>query len=79
MKNTVNVQSIKLELIQWLSTLENIAVIEKLIDLKKQETSDWWSELSAQEKESVEYGLKDAKAKKLKSHSNAKKLYDKWL
>jgi hypothetical protein len=54
-------------------------LLEKIIDLKKQENSDWWDGITAKEKESIEYGLKDAKAKKLKSHSNAKKLYDKWL
>jgi len=68
-----------LQLIQWLSTIEDIKVLEKIIDLKKQENSDWWDGITAKEKESIEYGLKDAKAKKLKSHSNAKKLYDKWL
>jgi hypothetical protein len=68
-----------LQLIHWLSTIEDIKVLEKIIDLKKQENSDWWVGITAKEKESIEYGLKDAKAKNLKSHSNAKKLYDKWL
>lgn len=37
MKDTVNVHSLKHELIQGLSSLENIVVIENLIDLKRQE------------------------------------------
>jgi hypothetical protein len=47
--------------------------------LKKQENSDWWDGITAKEKESIEYGLKDAEEKKLKSHSNARNLYGKWL
>jgi hypothetical protein len=50
-----------------------------VIDLKKQENSDWWNGITAKEKESIEYGLKDAEEKKLKSHSNARNLYAKWL
>ena len=79
MKGTLNIQTIKLELIQWLSTIEDIDVLKKIIDLKKQENSEWWDSLSAKEKESIEYCLKDAEAKKLKSHTNARNLYDKWL
>ena len=79
MKGTLNIQTLKLELIQWLSTIEDIKVLEKIIDLKKQENSQWWDRLSAQEKDSIEYGLKDAEEKKLKSHSSARNLYDKWL
>ena len=79
MKAALNIQTLKLELIQWLSTIEDIKVLEKIIDLKKQENSEWWNGITAKEKESIEYGLKDAEEKKLKSHSNARNLYDKWL
>ncbi len=79
MKKSPNIQSIRLELIQWLTTIENMDVLKKIVDLKKQENSDWWDDITAKEKESIEYGLKDAEAKKLKSHSNARNLYDKWL
>ena len=70
-------QTIKLELIQWLSTIEDMDVLKKIVDLKKQENSDWWDDITAKEKESIEYGLKDAEAKKLKSHSVVKNLFDK--
>ena len=35
--------------------------------------------ISDDEKSSVEKGLQDADARKLVSHSKARKLYDKWL
>jgi hypothetical protein len=79
MKADLNIQTKKIELIQWLSTIEDLSVINKLIDLKKQENKDWWNSISESEKQSVEKGLSDAEAGKLNSHSKAKQLYGKWL
>ncbi|MBF4486251.1 hypothetical protein [Flavobacterium sp. CSZ] len=79
MKAELNIQSKKLELIQWLSTIEDLSLINKIIDLKKQENKDWWNSISENEKQSIEKGLQDAEAGKLNSHSKAKQLYDKWL
>jgi predicted transcriptional regulator len=56
-----------------------IRIINKIIDLKKQENRDWWSSISTEEKASIEQGLQDANTGKLNAHSKAKKLYDKWL
>ncbi len=79
MKAELNIQSKKLELIQWLSTLEDLSVLNKILDLKKQETKDWWKLISDEEKQSIENGLEDADAGKLNSHSKARQFYDKWL
>jgi hypothetical protein len=79
MKDDLNIQTKKLELIQWLSTIEDLSVLNKIIDLKKQENKDWWEAISEDEKQSIEKGLQDADLGKLVSHSKAKKLYDKWL
>ena len=75
----VNIQNKKLELIQWLSTVEDLAIIEKIIAVRKQESKDWYDSISEREKESIEKGLEDAEAGKLNSHSTARKLYEKWL
>ena len=75
----IDISSKKLELIQWLSTIENVSIIEKIMDLKKKENSDWWRTLSESEKESIELGLKDAENGKLNPHSKARDLYEKWL
>lgn len=69
----------KIELIQWLSTLDDISTIEKIIQLRKTEATDWWNEISTAEKKSIEQGIADADAGKLKPHSEARKLYGKWL
>ena len=48
----------KLELIQWLSTLEDQSIIEKLIAFRKEEAKDWWNSISEDEKSAIEKVLK---------------------
>ena len=74
-----NIQNAKIELIQWLTTLEDSSLIQKIMDLRKNETKDWWNEISDAEKESIKTGLSDADNGKLKSNSEAEKIYGKWL
>ena len=74
-----NLQNIKIELIQWLTTLEDSSLIQKILDLRKSQTKDWWSEISEAEKISIEKGISDADNGKLNSHSEARKIYEKWL
>ncbi|MBU3659810.1 MAG: hypothetical protein FGM14_08080 [Flavobacteriales bacterium] len=69
----------KLELIQWLSTVEDSTILEEIMDLRKRQNKDWWNSISENEKESIENGLKDAASGKLNPHSSARKLYEKWL
>jgi hypothetical protein len=69
----------KLELIQWLSTLEDTSIIKKLIQFRKEETKDWWDSISEEEKKSIEKGISEADNDELKSHSEARKVYGKWL
>jgi len=75
----INIQNKKIELIQWLSTLNDESIIEKVMKLRESEKTDWWKEISKEEKKSIEQGIKDADSGKLNSHSEAKKLYEKWL
>ncbi|AZB28063.1 MULTISPECIES: hypothetical protein [Chryseobacterium] len=69
----------KLELIQWLSTLEDTSIIKKLIQFRKEETKDWWNSISDEEKKSIEKGIAEADENDVKPHSEARKLYEKWL
>ncbi len=79
MKTSINLSGKKIELIQWLSTLEDSTVINKIIAIKNEEKLDWWNSISEIEKQSIELGLLDAKAGKLIPHIKAKELYEKWL
>ena len=75
----LNIQNKKLELIQWLSTIEDLSILEKIMDVRRQESKDWYNSISDSEKQSIEKGLEDAGAGKLNPHSTARKLYEKWL
>lgn len=75
----MNLQATKLELIQWLSTIDNPRVLEKILAIRNSEKDDWWENLSASEKESINKGIHDADAGKLKDHGQARKIYGKWL
>ncbi len=79
MNTEINIQNKKLELIQWLSTIEDSGIIEKIMDLRKNESKDWWNLISENEKDAIEQGIKDADSGKLNPHTNARKLYEKWL
>ena len=75
----VNLQAKKLELIQWLSTVDNPSIIEKILAIRNNEKEDWWKSLSTLQKESINKGLEDADAGNLNDHDQARKIYGKWL
>ena len=75
----ISIQNQKMELIQWLTTLNDESVIQKLIDLRNNQLKDWWNELSNAEIESIEKGIKDADNGNLVSHSEVRKTYEKFL
>ncbi len=75
----LNLQNAKIELIQWLTTLDDSALIKQLLELRKKDTQDWWNEISEEEKKSIERGISDAKNGKLTPHAAVQKAYEKWL
>jgi len=75
----LNIQKAKIDLIQWLTTIEDSSVIQKIMELRNTENKDWWNEISDIEKKSIELGISDADNGNLKPHSEAKKIYEKWL
>lgn len=75
----LDIQKKKIELIQWLTTLEDSSIIQKILDLRIKESKDWWEEISEEERKSIDKGISEAEEGKLKPHSEAKKIYGKWL
>lgn len=75
----INIDTKKLALIQWLTSLNDVSMIDKIMELKQEEKKDWWNEISDEEKESIEKGLSDAESGKLTPHSEIIKKYEKWL
>lgn len=69
----------KIELIQWLSTIEDHSLIEELLKFRTKKSKDWWDAISVEEKQSIEQGILEANEDKLESHSTVRKMYEKWL
>lgn len=75
----MNIQNTKIELIQWLTTLEDKSLLEKILDLRKSDTTDWANSISESELQSIQKGISDAENGDVKPHSEARKIYEKWL
>lgn len=67
-------ETIKLELIEWLTNMEDEATIEYLKAVKDAKTEkDWWEELTPEQKSGIERGLKDIDEGRVTSHEEIKK------
>jgi hypothetical protein len=73
----MDIQAEKIQLIEWLVSLNKPSIIKKLVSLKKKET-DWWDEISAQEKAEIEEGLSQADRGQLVPHAKVMERYKKW-
>lgn len=74
-----NLEHKKLELIQWISVVEDEDLIDKMLDVKKHESHDWWDEISDAEKEAIRRGKEDIKAGRTVPHEEVRKIYAKYL
>lgn len=80
MNTELEIQNKKLELIQWLSTIEDLKFLEKISDLiSSEKKKDWWDEISDAEKEAIKKGIAQADAGNLNPHSKAREIYERWL
>lgn len=75
----MNIENIKIELIQWLTTLDDENALKDLISIRDNSNKDWWETISSEEKKSIQNGLKDIKDGKLTPHSEARKVYEEYL
>ena len=70
-------EALKLELIEWLTKLEDKDTIDYLKIVKDSSTSgkDWWHDLNEQQKYSIQQGLKNIEDGRLTTHEDIKKKY----
>lgn len=71
----------KLQLIEWLIKLNDKSIIDYLNTIKDSSTSetDWWDELSEDQMDSIQRGIKDIEAGRIHSHQSVMKKYDQYL
>ncbi len=70
-------EAIKLELIKWLTGLDDEETIEYLQIVKESRSQDhdWWNDLTPDQKRGIERGLKDAEEGRTVSHEEVMKKY----
>ena len=72
----MQLEAIKLELIEWLARLKDSGTIELLKSFKDSSTeNDWWDELSDEHKMGIEKGLADIQAGKVVTHDDVTRKY----
>ena len=77
----MNIQTEKLDLIEWISKLNDTLIIDKLRELKDDysKSKDWCDTLKKEEIDSINRGLKDFEEGRTHSHDTARKVYEKYL
>jgi len=70
-------ETIKLELIEWLTKLQDTNTIEYLKIVKDSRISgnDWWNDLTEGQKTAIERGLEEIKEGKVVAHEEVVKKY----
>lgn len=70
-------ETIKLELIEWLTRLNDAETLNYLQVVKesRSQNQDWWNDLTEQQRLGIQRGLKDIDEGRVVSHSDVKKKY----
>ena len=69
----------KKQLIEWLNTVDDETIIERIKLLKDFTDEEWKAGLSRLELEAIEEGLADIEAGRTTPHEEVRKRYEKWL
>jgi hypothetical protein len=69
--------AIKLELIEWLTKLDDDETLNylKIVKESRETDQDWWHDLSQDQKLGIEKGLKDIDAGRVTPHSQVASKY----
>ena len=70
-------EALKLELIEWLTHLNDDDTITylKIVKDSSEKGSDWWQDLTDEQKAGIERGLKDIDAGRVTPHDQVKDKY----
>jgi hypothetical protein len=78
-KKIMDIQAEKHKLIEWLASINDQNLIEKIKLFRDNLTdnTDWWETISQSEKDSIDRGLKDIEAGRVIPHHDVMKKYGK--
>ena len=73
----MRLEAIKLELIEWLAKLEDNETIKylKIVKDSKNNKNDWWNDLTEEQKQGIQKGLKDIEEGRVFSHEEVSRKY----
>jgi predicted transcriptional regulator len=74
----MDIQAEKLNLIKWLTDVNEPSIIKRFIALKQKQQTDWWDEISAEEKAEIEEGLAQADNGEVIPHETVMAKYQQW-
>jgi hypothetical protein len=70
-------ETIKLELIEWLTKLNDLETLNylKVVKESRYVNNDWWNDLTEQQIQGIQRGLKDIDEGRIVSHEDVKRKY----
>ncbi len=71
----MGLEAVKLELIEWLTNLNDELTIEYLKVVKDSSDHDWWNDLTEEQKAAINRGLQDIDAGRVTPHNEVKAKY----
>ncbi len=74
----MNIETRKVNIISWITHLNDKEILSKIESLQQSEP-DWWEMISDEEKSEIEQGLGEIEKGELKAHDKVMEKYKKWL
>jgi hypothetical protein len=71
----MDAQTEKIDLITWLTQINDVSVINEIKALKKKSQDDWWDSLNEQQRNDIETGLTDLRLGRKKGIAEVLKKY----
>ncbi|MCB0397333.1 MAG: hypothetical protein KDD36_11795 [Flavobacteriales bacterium] len=68
-------ETLKLELIKWVASLEDDTTIQYLKVVKDSADHDWWDDLTEEQKAGIQRGLRDVEEGRVTPHEEVKRKY----
>jgi len=75
----MSIEAQKIRLIERIAQVENQAIIDQINAVLEQSESDFYDELTDEQRASAQRGLSQVQSGDTISHAEVKKIYKKWL
>ena len=73
----MDIQAEKLNLIKWLTDVNEPSIISQFVALRKKQQADWWDNISEEEKDEIIEGLAQADNGDVLPHEEVMAKYEK--